>query len=77
MPTVSTAVCPELPAIINGMISYSPDMMAPYSVDTVATYTCNDGYVLTGGIEMRTCRDNGDGTGGSFDGTAPTCERKV
>ena len=59
------------------MISYSPDMTAPYSVGTVATYTCNSGYELsTTGDEMRTCMDNGDGSGGSFRGTAPTCQCK-
>ena len=53
------------------MISYSPDVTAPYSVDTVATYTCNPGYMLvTGpGDEMRTCMDNGDGSGASFGGS--------
>ena len=52
-------------------------MTAPYSVGTVATYECNEGYELTGpGDVMRTCMDNGDGTGASFGGSAPTCERK-
>ena len=59
------------------MITYSADMTAPYSVGTVATYTCNSGYELsTTGDEMRTCMDNGDGSGGSFGGSAPTCQRK-
>ena len=52
-------------------------MTAPYSVGTVATYTCNSGYELsTTGDEMRTCMDNGDGSGGSFGGSAPTCQCK-
>ena len=72
-----SAVCGALDAIANGMISYSTDMTAPYSVGTVATYTCNSGYELsTTGDEMRTCMDNGDGSGGTFGGTAPTCKRK-
>ena len=60
------------------MTSYSPDMTAPYSVGTVATYECNEGYELTGpGDEMRTCMDNGDGSGASFGGCAPTCECNI
>ena len=59
------------------MISYSTDMTAPYSEGTVVTYTCNSGYELsTTGDEMRTCMDNGDGSGGSFGGSAPTCQRE-
>ena len=75
--TFITAVCSALDAIANGMISYSTDMTAPYSVGTVATYSCNSGYELsTTGDEMRTCMDNGDGSGSSFGGSAPTCQRK-
>ena len=60
------------------MISYSTNVMGQYNLGTVATYTCNPGYELTGpGDEMRTCVDNGDGTGASFNGTASTCERKL
>ena len=59
------------------MISYSPDMTAPYSEGTVATYTCNSGYELsTTGDVMRTCEDGGSSAGASFSGEAPTCERK-
>ena len=76
--TFITAVCGALDAIANGMISYSTDMTAPYSVGTVATYTCNSGYELsTTGDEMRTCMDNGDGSGSSFGGSAPTCQRNL
>ena len=53
-------------------------MTAPNSVGTVATYKCNQGYELTGpGVEMRTCVDNGDGRGASFNGTAPICNCKL
>ncbi len=50
--------------------------MAPYSVMTIATYECDDGYVLRGGTTMRTCNDNSDGTGAMFNGSEPTCERE-
>ena len=73
-----TAVCDALDTIANGMISYSTDMTAPYSEGTVATYTCISGYELsTTGDETRTCMDNGDGSGGSFGGSAPTCQCKL
>ncbi len=74
-----TALCGVLPDIDNGRIEYSPDTTAPYDVSTVATYLCDEGYELTlnPGSQMRTCVDNGDGSGASFDGTAPTCERKL
>ena len=75
--TSHTAFCETLPSIANGMISYSTNVMGQYNLGTVATYTCNPGYELTGpGDEMRTCVDNGDGSGLSFNGTDPTCERK-
>ncbi len=62
--------------IANGMISYNADMTAPYNVGTVATYSCNTGFVLSGGNVVRTCVDVGDGSGGIFNGNAPTCIRK-
>ncbi len=72
------AQCPPLPEIANGMISYSPDNTSDYSVGTLATYSCNPGYVLVinPGSEMRNCVDAGDGSGGIFIRQAPTCERK-
>ncbi len=69
-------------AIPNGMISYSPDMTAPYSVDTVATYTCNDGgfrFMAGVGDQMRTCTEVVESestvvSGATFGGMAPSCE---
>jgi len=70
-------VCLELPLLENGMISYNPEMDAPYSAGTVATYTCNPGFELdlTDGDEQRTCTDTG-GVNGEFDGDMPRCVRK-
>ncbi len=61
------------------MISYAPDNIPDYNFNTVATYTCDDGFALElrGGNEMRTCVDAGGGSRiGRFDGMAPTCIRK-
>ena len=38
------------------------------TVGSVATYTCDSGYVLLGGSQQRTCQDNG-----TWDGTEPSC----
>ena len=68
-------MCSELPALENGMITYSPDSEGPnYDLSTVATYTCNEGFALVGGDRMRTCEDVSNGSSGEFDGTAPTCQ---
>ncbi len=71
----------ELVDIPNGMISYSPDMTAPYSVDTVATYTCNSGFRFLAGVgdQMRTCTETTESestvvSGAEFGGMAPSCE---
>ena len=64
---LSTAImCPELPAIENGMVSWSG-----LSPGGVATYTCDDGFILVGD-PTRICRDDG-----TWSGEEPTCERKL
>ncbi len=54
------------------MIVYTGDMTAPYDIGTLATYSCNPGFVLSGENVQRTCMNAGDGIGGRFDGVAPT-----
>ena len=57
------------------MISFSPDSAGPeYDLRTVATYNCNEGFVLIGEDKIRTCVDISNGPSGEFNGTAPTCE---
>ena len=59
--------CPDLTAL-NGVISYSTVSDNGYRrVTTVATYSCDTGFDLTGGDSMRTC------TAGAWDGSEPTC----
>ena len=63
--------CPALPPIPNGVISYAPDMTPDYNVDTVATHTCNPGYLLLGpglGPDTRQCF-----AGGTWSGVTPVC----
>ena len=51
-----------------------------YELGTVATYSCDAGFVLDltlGGTMTRTCVDDGDNDAeGIFDGQAPICVRK-
>ncbi len=61
--------CTELPPIINGVITYAPDMMADYVEGTVATHSCNEGFVLLG-FETRECL-----IGGIWSNLAARCRR--
>ena len=55
-----TAVeCPALQPIPNGAITYGPDTIAPFDEGTVATHSCNDGFTLGAGSEVRTCLAGG------------------
>ena len=48
----------------NGVVSFNT------TVNSVATYSCNTGYTLTGD-DMRTCLETG-----VWSGSAPTCTGK-
>ncbi len=62
-----TGQCPALAAIPNGAITYDPDMIAPYDVDTVATHSCDPGFRLSG-FETRQCL-----AGGIWSNLVPVC----
>ncbi len=79
--SVHTAVeCSPLTTIANGVITYAPDTTSNYDLGTVATYTCDAGFVLDlslGGSVTRTCFDDMDNDAeGLFSGQAPACIRK-
>ncbi len=59
--------CSDL-SLTNGVINYN--MGSPRPVNTVATYTCNNGYTLRGDT-TRTC-----GSDGQWSGNDPTCQGK-
>ncbi len=63
----STAPCPTLTPVSNGMISYDPTL-------NEATYSCNTGYTLTSTSSSLSCDDN---TMQWSSIERPTCERKI
>ncbi len=65
--TVVVVECPALAPIPNGAITYAPDVTAPYDVDTVATHTCDPGFLLSG-FETRQCL-----AGGIWSNLVPVC----
>ena len=64
----STAQCLPLASIPNGVITYDPDMIPDYDVDTVATHTCNLGFRLSLGNVTRVCLASG-----RWSGITPVC----
>ncbi len=66
-----TGQCPALEPIPNGTITFAPDMMTDYDVGTVATYSCDFGFILVGS-EAQLCIG-----GGIWSGQPPECQRKI
>ncbi|XP_064393132.1 uncharacterized protein LOC135340597 isoform X2 [Halichondria panicea] len=61
--------CPDLPPLTNGTIMYSATSIGIKPFLSSAVHSCNTGYTLTGGDTNRICV-----TGGSWNGSAPTCQ---
>lgn len=55
----------------NGMITYAIDVTPDFDPGTTATYSCDEGFGLSGGDTVRTCQGQPIG---AWSGTAPTCE---
>ena len=66
-----TVSCPVLPVLANGMITYNSGSSDVRPVGTVATHSCNPGFVLNRGNEQRTCQSTL-----LWSGSAPFCERR-
>ena len=64
-------VCPELPPLVNGTISYTGDTIPPFDPNTTATFSCNEGFVLSSNAN-RVCLDNGNGNA-LWSGESPVC----
>ncbi|XP_064386106.1 protein lev-9-like [Halichondria panicea] len=63
-------ICSDLSSPTNGDIDYGgAGSTNRRSVNTVATYTCDTRYTLTGGSTTRTCESDG-----VWSGSAPMCQ---
>ena len=69
-----TAVgCPALEELGNGQIIYSVDSLTDFSLDTIATFICNESFSLDGN-STRTCMDDDQAdTIGVWSGEMPSC----
>ena len=69
-------MCPDLPDPANGRVTFSLDDVALFTLGTMATHSCDQGYGLSGGNTVRMCNANTVITDseGIWDGSAPTCE---
>ncbi|XP_064386228.1 complement receptor type 1-like isoform X2 [Halichondria panicea] len=65
---VCQGTCSDLPPIFNGGITYTDGPAGSRPVDSVSTYTCDNGYTVTGG-SFRVCQNDG-----TWSGTAPICQ---
>ncbi len=65
----TAAPCQALAPIPNGAITYGPDTIASFNVDTVATHTCDPGFIRVFGSETRVCS-----AGRRWSGLIPVCQ---
>ena len=70
--SLTAITCQSLGTFANGQIAYSPDTIAPHNFGTVATFTCNTGFRLSGDM-MRTCGGDGSSQSGEWSGSSPVC----
>ena len=63
--------CSTVSSINNGRVVYSTD--STLTSGTTVTYSCNEGYALSGGDAVRTCQGNGFSPFGFWSGGAPSC----
>ena len=69
-------LCSEIQTFGNGTASITPSSDSfKYSLGSVATYSCNTGFVLVG-QKTRVCEDTNGGTvtTGTWSGSTPNCE---
>ena len=65
---VFVVVTCSAPNLSNGQVSYSTNVVSGrYTVDTVANFSCNHGYTLSGS-SSRICQ-----TSGNFESPIPIC----
>ena len=65
----SLSVCPDLPFVTNGSISYSESPAvggSGYSTGTLAIHICNEGYLLSYETSLRVCQNDSSWSGQSI-----------
>ncbi len=68
--------CQGLPDPTSGTVSYGGvevNRDGLYAFNVVASYSCDTGFTVIGGL-TRTCTGDGSSVVGVFDDLAPTCE---
>ncbi|XP_064386387.1 sushi, von Willebrand factor type A, EGF and pentraxin domain-containing protein 1-like [Halichondria panicea] len=65
---VCQRTCSDLPPLMNGSITYTDGLADTSPVNTLATYTCDNGYTLIGG-SVRVCQNDR-----TWSGSPPTCQ---
>ena len=71
-PLITAIICPSLGTLENGHIAYSEDS---FEIETVATYTCDVGFVLIGDSTRGCIDDDQMDTIGIWNSTSSYCER--
>ena len=66
--------CSSLLGPDNGQVTYSTDTTSPFDIGTMATYSCNTGFGLSGGDATRSCGGDGSSPNGIWSGMSPTCQ---
>ena len=66
-------MCPSLPSLTNGELTFDTDMIAPHEYDTEVTYTCDMGYDIAMGNKSQVCEGDGSTPVGEWSGTTPIC----
>ena len=66
-----SGTCFDLPPLMNGVITYTDGLADSRPINAIATYTCDNGYTLTGG-SVRACQNDG-----TWSGSALTCQCKL
>ena len=66
-------MCPSLPSLINGELTFVTDTIAPHEYDTEVTYMCDTGYDIAMGNDSQICEGDGSTPVGEWSGTTPIC----
>ena len=69
-------MCSSLDDLTDGAIAYADDSEPPFTVGTIATHSCGEGFVLSGNLERTCAQENPGDLNGIWTGLVPTCDRE-